>query len=466
MGSALTRITDLLFGAATPRDRSPRWLARYLVVATVLALVIFARRPDAILRPQFWAEDGRSFFYDQLTLGFWGALRRLHGGLPYLAARLVAALGSAVPTVAIPLVYNASTMVITALSMATFALPAFRHLVRSDGLRVAVCLAAVLIPASEDLLISPTSLGYFVLIWLLLLSLMPTPRTAAGVVAWCVGGVLAVFSTQAALLAAPFWVLRVVHGVNRRDARDVVFAAVQMTAVLVMIVVGHRAAEATKLAGGLPAFDVDADALRAAFGSLGWVVAVCVDAALLPRTTFERLEAHGTLAVVVPALLVAAGVALAVRTLSERGRVTVCLAIYLFVSSLYLVLVGRPLIAFLLQGGVPGATVATLIPLGTRHRALPNLALLLLAAGIIDGTEQRRVRVVTTVVACVGLLLAWVPGFRVPAAPDCQWPLWAARLDRKLAAGSREPLVIPSCPPFFDIAIDASPPPGQSLNRP
>jgi hypothetical protein len=99
--------------------------------------------------------------------------------------------------------------------------------------------------------------------------------------------------------------------------------------------------------------------------------------------------------------------------------------------------------------------IGVLAALGTRHRVLPNLALLLLAAGIVDSARRQRARVAAVVVASAAFLLAWMPNFRIPPYPDLRWPLWAARLDQKLASGSREPLVIPLHPPTFVIAFDS-----------
>src|SRR4029077_7934477 len=125
---SLVRFTDVLFGAAAHPDRpDSRWLVRYLALAGVLALVVFARRPDSILRPQFWAEDCRIFFYEQLTLGFWSASWKLYLGFPFLVQRIVAALADMVPTVTVPLFYNASAIAITALTMASFSLPHSPH---------------------------------------------------------------------------------------------------------------------------------------------------------------------------------------------------------------------------------------------------------------------------------------------------------------------------------------------------
>jgi hypothetical protein len=454
---ASIELADVLFGP--PRgERFDRWLGRYLALSGALALIIVTRRPDSILRPQFWAEDGSVFFYEQLTLGFWVAVRRLHGGLPYLAARLIAALGTLVPSAAVPLVYVSSSIAVTSLAAATFSLPSFRHLVRRDGIRAVVCVAAVCLPAGQDLLTVACSLGYFVALWVIFLSVMSTPRTRIGTGAWCIGGALGVLSAHAAPIGAPLWLLRLARGIGRREPRDVCFAATQLLVLLLVIAAARTAWNATKVAGSVPAFDVQTDYLRGALRTLAPAMAITVDAALLPASTVRWLQAQGGLALSAPAAMAVAAVALAFGTLCSRGRVTVLLAGYLFVSSLFLILVGRPVIVQVIEGTNPELRrlgVGVLNALGTRHRVLPNLALLLVAAGIVDGAQRRRVRVAATVAASAAFLFAWVPGFRIPPYPDLRWPLWAARLDQKLVSGSREPLVIPLHPSTFFIAFDS-----------
>jgi hypothetical protein len=43
-----------------------------------------------------------------VTLGFSPAVRTLYGGFPFLAQRFLAAFARVIPTVALPLAYNAS----------------------------------------------------------------------------------------------------------------------------------------------------------------------------------------------------------------------------------------------------------------------------------------------------------------------------------------------------------------------
>src|SRR5262249_7967259 len=153
-------------GAEAGAASAEPWLARYLVLAAVLAAVMILRRPDAILNPQFWAEDGKIFFSEQLTLGFWSALLKGYKGFPCLAGRGIAALGSPVPLVGVPLAYNVVSIAVTALAMATFSVPGFRHLVHSNALRVITCLAIICVPAGQELVATATDVGWWLVVWL------------------------------------------------------------------------------------------------------------------------------------------------------------------------------------------------------------------------------------------------------------------------------------------------------------
>jgi hypothetical protein len=454
MWERVLELTDRLFGDGTPpASFERRALARYLGLVAVLALVVVARRPDAISRPQFWGVDGSVFFHDQVTRGL-HALCSLFGGFPFVVQRLVASLAGIVPTVAAPLAYNAAAILITALTMATFSLPAFRHLVGRDGVRAVACVATVCIPADQGMLASPSALGYFLAVWLVYLAVMRTPRTRVGTGAWCLGGALAVLSAPLAALAMPLCLLRAVRGAGRRRGADVAFGVAQVGTQLAVLAVSGVLGGRADLPEAITRFSrypLDPWSLCT---MLGWVVASYLDAAVFTTAGFARLEALGTLAVVVPAVLVGAAIALACRGLSAGGRITVGLATYVLVASFALVLAGRPLIVLILQTVTTG-TLGVFGPLGLRHRMVPSIALVLLAAGLFDGARRSPTRIAA--LAAAGLLAAsWAPGFRLPPVPDLNWPLWAARLDRKLASGSREPLVIPSYPPrFFDIRFDA-----------
>jgi hypothetical protein len=80
------------------------WL--HLVVFLASALIVISHRPDAILNPQFWAEDGRVFYAEAHNFGGWSVLFHPYGGYLNLVPRLAAAMVQIFPLVAAPLLFN------------------------------------------------------------------------------------------------------------------------------------------------------------------------------------------------------------------------------------------------------------------------------------------------------------------------------------------------------------------------
>ena len=67
---------------------------------------IISRRPDALLHPQFWAEDGSIWFADAYNLGGWAALFRTQAGYFQTLPRLASIFGLLAPLSLAPLVFN------------------------------------------------------------------------------------------------------------------------------------------------------------------------------------------------------------------------------------------------------------------------------------------------------------------------------------------------------------------------
>ena len=76
---------------------------------------MFSRRPDAVLHPQFWAEDGRVFFEGAYNVGWSESLFRPYGGYFHAVPRLGAAVALLAPLFAAPLVLNAIAIALQAL---------------------------------------------------------------------------------------------------------------------------------------------------------------------------------------------------------------------------------------------------------------------------------------------------------------------------------------------------------------
>src|SRR5262249_14212305 len=144
----LWNLGESLFG---PADREKNLqgasgLAVFVGVTLVLALLLVLRRAVGFTTPQFWPEHGTVFFKQNFALGCWHALQIPFRDFPYVGQRLVACAATSIPFAQVPLFYNLVAYLVGAASLATFTLPAFRHVIRSDALRLLLCVAIAALP--------------------------------------------------------------------------------------------------------------------------------------------------------------------------------------------------------------------------------------------------------------------------------------------------------------------------------
>ncbi len=86
-----------------------------LSVFLFAALVIVCRRPDVLLNPQFWAEEGTMLFSQAYNLGWLHALAIPQAGYLHIFPRLIASVALLVPLRFAPLVLNFTGLIIQVL---------------------------------------------------------------------------------------------------------------------------------------------------------------------------------------------------------------------------------------------------------------------------------------------------------------------------------------------------------------
>ena len=85
-----------------PADRKGQCLFHAMVFLTAL-LILFSRRPDALLTPQFYAEDGANWYVDAYQAGF-GCLLMPNGGYLNSLSRIIGLIALLVPFAWAPVV--------------------------------------------------------------------------------------------------------------------------------------------------------------------------------------------------------------------------------------------------------------------------------------------------------------------------------------------------------------------------
>lgn len=84
----------------------------YFSASIISFLLIFSRRPDAILNPQFWAEDGKVWYADAYHHGLIYSLTSPVAGYYQTISRLVAVFAQIFPFAYAPLIFNLAAILI------------------------------------------------------------------------------------------------------------------------------------------------------------------------------------------------------------------------------------------------------------------------------------------------------------------------------------------------------------------
>lgn len=446
LSRALDAVGDGLWGAEDQRAHpAPHALPVFLGVAVAIVVLLVLRRTDAITNPQFWAEDASVFFQQNLELGCWRALHTLFHGFPYLGQRLVACAATPSPLREVPLIYNVVSYVVVAVSLASFSTPSFRHVIRSDALRVAFCLAIPALPQAWELVGNLTNTSWFLGIWLMLLTLMRLPRASVTLAFLGLAGLVATFSTPLSILTAPLWLMRALHALPRRRWREVGFASLAFCGVLLVIsVTGDLGRDRS----------ATPSVTRALRDTLS--IHVLAQAALGPRAVLG-VEAHlgrsGMYAIAI-ALLTALAV-LAWRTRRRSLPVLLYCAYGILLSSA-MALIGRPRLA--LAAAKAPTALKGLSSIPVRYHLLAVGLVYLAALASIDRLPRGRSHAIA--LAMLFTLIGSSVASTLVVSPfhDLQWPSYAARLERKRAEGSPDPLSIPVNPDpsgfWFAIQVD------------
>ena len=158
----------------TPLNRVLRTLqADYTLPLTLLtlAVILFFRRPDMLIQPQFWAEDGAIFFRQNYEHGL-GALFIPYAKYIHLIPRLVAYLASFFPVAVAPALYAYATLAMT-LGVGAKLLSPRLALPYKPLLVVAIAL----VPTGGEVILNLTNIHWYTALLLIALVLQKPPTT-------------------------------------------------------------------------------------------------------------------------------------------------------------------------------------------------------------------------------------------------------------------------------------------------
>lgn len=397
---------------------------RFLAVAFVIFVFFVLRKPDSLLNAQFWAEDGAIYFSQALVTGP-SSIFIPYNSCLWIVPRLFAIAVTLLPVLWAPFAFNVIALVISAGCCALFSLPAYRHLVRSDWLRIGSCvLFAIALPAGIEMIGNLTNMPWYLAlaavagVTLQSESVGKVPRR--GILMIAAGAALCATSSPVVIAVAPLALWQAQNAIRHRNWKMLGIAAALLSGILIQVLVNFtflgRTGHATAaLIPNLPLALVFQGILRLILG----------------ENSARFLAEHFMWpAAVIASVLVIAWLGLLLRRLRPS-----------LLLSAVLLLVGPVAMSIVARHSVWATWTQVVEWNGVRYFFLPGCAFIFLAAAGIDsfrGSGFSRLLV---------LLLPFTFGiagnFRVASYPDFKWPSEAHRVRRWLATGCEVSVPIP-----------------------
>lgn len=149
-------------------DRIATWLAHPPLALTLLvcAAILVARKPDAVLHPQLWAEDGIVFYRDGLVDG-WSAVTKPYADYLHFIPRATAAIARLLDPAIVPAFF-----VIVALGLTVYVAVLTQSRRLPFRSHVGFALAVVLVPDSAETLLNLCNLQWVIAAGLVLIAIL------------------------------------------------------------------------------------------------------------------------------------------------------------------------------------------------------------------------------------------------------------------------------------------------------
>lgn len=372
------------------------------VVFAVGFLILVSRRPDAVLYPHFWGEDGKVWFLEAYQQGWFSALLQPHTGYYQTLSRLTASLALLLPLTLAPLLFNLVAIALRVLPVNLLVSSRFARLIPNPTTRLAMGFVYLGLPNSSEIHANLTN-GHWHLAVLACMIVLAEPARAA------VWRVVDGFVVALSALSGPFvFPLVFVTGVSwwRRPGR-------RPTVVLIIVVAGA-------LIQGSAMLGMEATRSPAPLGATPVLFAEIVGAQVVLGSLVGERGYH-VIDYLARSLLSA--------SLDEGARRTginlAAFALWVFVTTYAMCRARweiRLLVLFtigVLLGALatPGASVSeaqwplmTMPGIGVRYWALPMVGFLLALHATVTTVKQRLARMAVTAALLlmpVGIALDW-----------------------------------------------------------
>lgn len=133
----------------------------YLLLFVAFFLILFLRRPDALLNAQFWAEDGAVWFANAYNLGGVKSLLLTQDGYFQTLSRVTALISLGFPTDKAPLIFNSFALLIQALPAMLIISPRFEKIIPKFSVRLLLTILYLFLPNTTEVHANITNAQWF-----------------------------------------------------------------------------------------------------------------------------------------------------------------------------------------------------------------------------------------------------------------------------------------------------------------
>ena len=114
-------------------------------------MILFLRRPETLLYPQFWGEDGAAWFANAYNFGPLQSLFLTQNGYFQTISRITAIISLAFPITRAPLVFNLIALTIQTVPVLLVVSSRFEKLIPAFRIRLAIALFYLLLPNTAEI---------------------------------------------------------------------------------------------------------------------------------------------------------------------------------------------------------------------------------------------------------------------------------------------------------------------------
>jgi hypothetical protein len=382
--------------------------ARWTAVLAVAFAVLVLRRPENLLRAEFFYEDGQVFYVGAWFGSVLEQIGREYAGSFHVVPRIVAALERLVPVASAPLLGNAISLGIVAALAAYVASDRLSEALPDRRVRILLAVLLLVLPGSWETLGSITLIQWYLGLFLVFASLASRPTRVSFAAVELVAVAAASLTGPIGLLLAPLYWLRLW---SKRDRWSGGLAGLVTAAGLLQLVV-------LLLSGERSALVPTTDGIAAVFTSRLWssVIGGLWSSRLMQIGVDPRLVVVGSVALIAALLL-------AWRGVPRLARIAFAYAAAVIVAS---TLADQP-------AGFPASTY-----ISSRYFLVPTACVALAVACLLGQMERPSNASRVAAFGVAGLFVLGIAGdLRLPPHSDLDWP------QRSACIGGPSPCEVP-----------------------